>query len=140
MPNDMKRYLFVTLAQAALLITLQFSQPVVPEPVVYWKVVGVPVEVVKEVEVTREVAVYYPIYKPYEVVKEVTVEVRPTAERAELIKAYETIEKGIYSHQFYAMNPALQTPVTGGTALNWQWVEDYRLLQELIERAYGEVE
>ncbi|MDP2730374.1 MAG: hypothetical protein Q8O55_07820 [Dehalococcoidales bacterium] len=80
-----------------------------------------------------------PVPFPVETIveKDRLIKVSAVATRGELIQAYETIEQGIYSHQFYLDNPELQNEISGGTEYNRQWVENYRLLSRLITRAYG---
>lgn len=56
----------------------------------------------------------------------------------EIEYAYETIEMGIYSHQFNIDHPELQTDRTGDTEFNREWVGRYLNLEKLLENAYGQ--
>ena len=63
--------------------------------------------------------------------------VSPDAMDEELEQAFEAIKYGRRSHQSIANNPQWQNRWTGNTEWNIEWVDNYDLFRELIERAYG---
>ena len=111
------------------------AKPLVVERVIeVERIVAIPVEVIREVAI--ETRGYNNVEVPVYIDREVVKIVGAAATQEELDYVYQMIEVGIFSHQFYAMNPALQTAVTGGTELNWEWVRKYKAAKALIDRAY----
>ncbi|MBA7676065.1 hypothetical protein ES703_84305 [subsurface metagenome] len=58
------------------------------------------------------------------------------ATEEELSKAFDAIEYGRWVHNMIATNPYTQNKWTGDTEWNLEWIDNYDLFRELIERAY----
>ena len=87
--------------------------------------------------IIQEKEVVKVIEKPAEII-EITNTIKPEAEGWELARAIIAMDTGKKNHQFYIDYPELQSAnYTGDTAFNQEWVGNYKLLQDLIERAYG---
>ena len=69
---------------------------------------------------------------------EVVYYLRPSATLEELAYAYQSIEQGLFNHQYYVVYPEKQTPTTGDTTWNQEWVDRYEAIKVLIDRAYKE--
>jgi len=106
-------------------------------PIVIERVVGEPIEVIKEIPIEIETIREVPRFIFVDRIEEHTI-VKPSANATddELSRAYSAIEYGREAHMQFVVCPWLQNEWTGGTEFNLMWVENYNLLRELLERAY----
>lgn len=132
--------LVIAVGVLCFLLGISFGGELVPEPVEVLKIVPVEKRIIVEKEVIREVII--------EKIKTVFVDkpihtitlVSPEATDEELTRAFEAIKEGKEAHQWFVNSPRSQTRTTGDTEWNMYWVDTYKLLEDLLERAYGGIE